>query len=217
MNTQFRVLVLALAFASLAAAGQNAPAQSGVPAPAPAPIPKPLLPYTSCDFPDSLRVVEVDRVDPSVTSRTVETASGTQRIDLLSGVRVLFAYPLTDIFANAAVELLPPDRYAAEKKILLANIAYLESRPHGPMRAEALPVGLHGFEVHGDDYYKLEGSVLGMYLLFDDPAHVVTTIHFLNQEAWQRKFQTIDQYGRLRDNFLRNYTGCIRENQAIDK
>jgi hypothetical protein len=46
---------------------------------------------------------------------------------------------------------------------------------------------------------------------------VATTVYFLNQQSWQRKFQTMDEYGRLRDNFLRNYTGCVRENQALER
>jgi hypothetical protein len=78
-------------------------------------------------------------------------------------------------------------------------------------------VGLHGFEVHGNDLRKLEGSVLGMYVLFDDKAHVATTVYFLNQQAWQRKFQTMDEYGQLRDRFLQRYTGCVRENQALER
>jgi hypothetical protein len=199
------------------AGGAPAQAQTGEAPAAPAPIPKALLPYTTCNFPDSLRVVQVVPLDPGASSRTVQTTAGTQRVEPLAGEHILFAYPLTDFFANVKVELLPPDSYAADKKILLANMAWIESQPHGPSRAQALPVGLHDFEVHGNDRYRLEGSVLGMYLLFDDPAHVAATIQFLNQQSWQRKFQTIDQYGRLRDSFLRNYTGCIRENQAINK
>ena len=226
MKTKFRISIPILALASLAAAAQNttvvvpapAPAQNSAAPGAPsAAIAAPLLPYTTCDFPDALRVVELNPLPPGVTGRPVETARGIEHVDFLSGVRVMFAYPLTDFFANVRVELLPHGSYAAEKKILLANMAYIESQPHGPMRAEALPVGLHGFDVHGNDRYKLQGSVLGMYLLIDDAAHIVATVDFLNQQSWQRKFQTMDQYGRLRDNFLRNYTGCIRQNQAIEK
>lgn len=182
-----------------------------------APIPKALQPYTSCSFPDMLRIVSVDPLRPGVTARTVETGDGMQTVDMVAGERVMFAYPLTDFFANVKVELLPAAEYPQLKRILLENLDYLQSQPGGPRRAEALPAGLHGFEVHGNDRTKLEGGVLGMYLLFDNAAHVVTTVDFLNQQSWQRKFQTIDQYGRLRDGFLKTYTGCVRENQAIEK
>ncbi|HEX4065325.1 MAG TPA: hypothetical protein VHZ09_04820 [Acidobacteriaceae bacterium] len=199
----------------LACMGARSAAQSG--AATNAPVPKALKPYTSCDFPDMLQIVGVDPVAPNTTARTVETASGMQSIDLVAGERVMFAYPMTDFFANVKAELLPADEYPQLKKILIANLDYLDSQPNGPMKAEALPAGLRGFEVYGNDRTKLEGSVLGMYLLFDDPAHVATTIYFLNQHSWQRKFQSIEEYERLRDNFLRTYTGCIRQNQAIER
>jgi hypothetical protein len=178
-------------------------------------IPRALAPYTTCGFPDGLRISQVDPLAPGVTSRTVQTTDGLERIDMEAGERVMFQYPLTDFFANAKAELLPADHYADLKKALIANIMYLEAQPNGPTEARALPVGLHGFEVHGNDRRKLEGNVLGMYLLFDDTAHVATTIYFLNQQSWQRKFQTLDEYERLRDSFLRVYTGCVRENQAL--
>jgi hypothetical protein len=173
--------------------------------------------YTSCYFPDALQVVSVDPLDAGVDSRAVDTADGKQQIDLVAGERVMFAYPFTDFFANVKAEELPADHYAADKATLLANLAYLESQPGGPTEVHSLPGHLHGFEVHGNNRQKLEGGVLGMYLLFDDPAQVATTIYFLNQESWRRKFQTMDQYRQLRDQFLTTYTGCVRENQAIAK
>ena len=182
-----------------------------------APIPKVLRPYTSCSFPDGLRVVSANPLVQGVSSRPVQTAAGTQEIELEAGERVMFQYPLTDFFADAKVELLPAARYAELKQTLLSNLHFLESERGGPTPARALPVGLHGFEVHGNDRQKLEGNVVGMYLLFDDQTHVSTTVYFLNQQSWQRKFQTMDEYGRLRDNFLRNYPGCVRENQALER
>ena len=180
-------------------------------------VPKALAPYTSCVFPDGLRMVSIDPLAPGVQSRSVETSAGMRSVDMVAGERVMFAYPMTDFFANVKTELLPADRYPALKQTLLDNLQFLESEKGGPSPAEALPAGLHGFEVHGNDRRKLEGGVMGMYLMFDDTAHVATTIYFLNQHAWERKFQTIDDYGRLRDNFLRTYTGCVRQNQALGK
>ncbi|MFP5226214.1 MAG: hypothetical protein ACLGXA_01195 [Acidobacteriota bacterium] len=179
--------------------------------------PKVLAPYTSCVFPDGLRVVHADPLAPRALTETVQTASGMQTLNAVAGEQVLFAYPMTDYFANAKAELLPADRYAALKQTLIGNLHLMESQRGGPSPAEALPVGLHGFEVHGNDRRRMEGNVMGMYLLFDDQAHVETTIRFLNQQAWKRKFQSIDEYGRLRDEFLRVYTGCVRQNQALGR
>jgi len=55
-------------------------------------------------------------------------------------------------------------------------------------------VGLHGFEVHGRSA-EARGSMLGMYVLFDDKAHVATDGLFSEPAAWERKFQTMGEYG----------------------
>jgi hypothetical protein len=164
-----------------------------------------------------LRIVGVDPLADGVQSRSVQTMTGMHHVGLVAGERVMFAYPMTDFYANVKAELLPADRYTELKQTLIANLQFLESQPGGPWPAKALPAGLHEFEVHGNDRPKLEGGVVGMYLLFDDQAHVATTIYFLNQHAWQRKFQTMEEYGRLRDNFLRTYTGCVRQNQSLER
>lgn len=180
-------------------------------------VPKALDPYTSCVFPDGLRIVQTSSLGQGPMTRPIQTASGVQNVDLDAGEQVVFSYPLTDDFANAKVELLPAAKYVALKQTLIDNVHFLEHQKGGPTPALALPVGLHGFEVHGNDVRRLDGNVLGMYVLFDDKAHVATTIYFLNQKAWSRKFQTMDEYGRLRDKFLRTYTGCVRENQGLQK
>jgi hypothetical protein len=205
------VVAVAMAMAGLVGAAAAQGAGQG------AAIAKPLVPYTTCSFPDGLRVVGTEPLATGVASRPVETANGTHSIEMEAAEQVTFGYPLTDLFANAKVELLPAARYPEMKRILLANLAFLESERNGPTPARALPVGLHGFEVHGSDLRKLEGKMLGMYVLFDDKMHVATTVYFLNQQAWQRKFQTMDEYGRLRDSFLKGYTGCVRVNQAVER
>jgi hypothetical protein len=71
--------------------------------------------------------------------------------------------------------------------------------------------------VHGNNRQQLQGSVLGMYVIFDDPAHIVATVYFLNQNSWRRKFQSFDEYEQLRDRFLTTYTGCVRNNQGTPR
>lgn len=168
-----------------------------------------LQPYTSCRFADGLQVVDVTPLGPGITSREVDTDSGPREVDLEAGVRVMFAYPNTDFYANVKAELLPAGEYPQLKRYLLENFDHLA---HGNKVNTALRSPLHGFEVHGLDREKLEGGVLGVYLLFDNSGHVVTTIYLLNQEPQARKFQTLSEYGELRDRFLAAYTACIRGN-----
>jgi hypothetical protein len=56
---------------------------------------------------------------------------------------------------------------------------------------------------------------LGLYLAFDDPAHMVTAIYLLDQQPYARKFQTIEEYQQLRDSFLKTCFACIRMDQQL--
>ena len=170
-----------------------------------------LVPYASCQFSDGLQVVETDPLASGITSRDVDTDSGPRRIDMKAGVRVMFAYPDTDFYANVKAELLPAANYPELKQFLLDNLQHLAQ---GNVMNSALHSPMNGFEAHGLDREKLEGGVLGIYLLFDNSAHVVTTIYFLNQEPQNRKFQTIAEYRQLRDRFLVSYSACVRKNQG---
>jgi len=126
----------------------------------------------------------------------------------------MFAYPDTDFFANVKAETIPAAPYAKEKPYLLDNFQHMA---HGNTVNTALQSPLNGFEVHGLDRDKLEGGVLGVYLLFDDARHTVTTIYLLNQQPEARKFKTIEEYRTLRNQFLASYTQCIQNNMAPSK
>jgi hypothetical protein len=129
-------------------------------------------------------------------------------------MRVMFAYPNTDFYANVKAEAIPAAKYAEDKRYLLDNLQHLA---HGITVNTALNSPLNGFEVHGIDRDKLEGGVLGIYLFFDDARHAVTTIYLLNQQPEARKFKTIEEYRTLRDQFLAGYTHCIQSNMASSK
>jgi hypothetical protein len=203
---RWRVAVLASLV--LAAGAASAAAQEAT-------TPKELKPYTSCRFSDDLQILRVDPLAPGVTARTVDTLDGSKQIDLDAGVQIIFGYFFGDSYANVKAEKLPDSKYSDLRKDLLANLQYALAHSPGTSMNKALPENLHKFEAYGEDRDKLEGGVLGMYLLFDNDTHVVATIYLLNQEASLRKFQTIEEYSHLRDRFLEKYTGCIRENQAL--
>jgi hypothetical protein len=169
-----------------------------------------LAPYSSCQFSGGLQIVHIDSLALGITSREVDTDSGPRQIDMQSGLRIMFAYPDTDFYANVKAELLPAANYPQLKQFLIDNFQHLS---HGNTVNTALHSPLNGFEIRGFDREKLEGGVLGIYLLFDEQAHVVTTIYLLNQEPQARKFQSMEEYRKLRNQFLGSYTTCIRNNQ----
>ncbi len=165
--------------------------------------------YVSCTFTDGLQIVQVDPLAPGISSRPVETDKGVRQIDLEAGVRIMFAYPDTDFYANVKAERLPSARFDELRQALLENFNFMA---HGNTINNAIKSPVNGFEVHGLDREKLEGGVLGVYLLFDRADHTVMTIYLLNQDPASRKFQTMDQYRTLRNQFLPAYTACIRAN-----
>jgi len=204
MNRILAAVVLFLLFTLVSGLAAQIPSLTQFP-----PTSGPLHPYTSCKFEDGLQMVRFDNLPPTVRSREVETDTGSRKIDLLDGVRIMFAYPDTDFYANVKVEVLAAGQYVEQKKYLLDNFDHLA---HGNIVNHELHSPLHGLELHGLDREKLEGGVLGIYLFFDDSTHVVTTIYLLNQEPQARKFQTIEEYRSLRDRFLVTYAGCIEHN-----
>ena len=177
-------------------------------------IPPDIKPYTTCRFDDGLEVSDLAPLALSVTTRSVRTLRGMRQIEMTAGERVMFSYPNTDFYANVKVEQLPDKSYLQEKQDLIGEFDYLLSSGNDQERNYALKPKVNGFEIYGLDRTKLEGGVLGLYLFFDDSARMVTTIYLLNQEPSQRKFQTIDEYRKLRDHFLAGFTSCIRQSQT---
>ena len=167
--------------------------------------------YTHCEFSDGLQVVEVNPLARGVTARTVDTASGPKLIKMLSGFRIMFAYPNTDFFANVKAERLPSSEYPRLKQALIENFDYILASASSNRRNESIGPTMNGLEVYGLDRDRLEGGVIGLYLLFNDEKHVATTIYLLNQESSRRKFQTVDQYRSVRDRFLLTYGACIQK------
>lgn len=121
----------------------------------------------------------------------------------------MFAYPEKDFYANVKVEILPEKNYAETRQSLIDNFDYMLNSGDGNTRNYGLKPTLNGLDVRGLDRDKLEGGVLGVYLLLDDISRMVTTIYFLNQEPKDRSFQTLEEYRVQRDRFLAAYLTCV--------
>ena len=173
-------------------------------------LPAELRPYTACKLPGGPDVVEVTPLPAVPMVRTVQTLRGPANIRMLDGVRVMFAYPESDFFANLKAEELPAETYTSQKADLISDFDKTLASDNAAGRNYTLKPTLNGFEIYGLDRTKLEGGVLGIYLFFDDSTHVVTTIYFLNQEPAHRHFSSLAEYARLRDSFLQSFTTCIR-------
>jgi len=171
-----------------------------------------LKPYTSCRFEDDLKVVQVDRLPKGVTFRTVTTSSGEKKVSLADGYRVMVAYPKADFFANIKAEKSNPDDYAKDKETVTEGLKWAIANGKEMESQEPLKVSYNGFEGYAMNRKSLVGNTLGITVLFSDAEHHIITIYFLNENPKKRKFQTIEEWRTLRDNFLNRYTSCVKVN-----
>jgi hypothetical protein len=169
-----------------------------------------LKPYTSCQFEDGLKVVQVDRLPKGVTFRTETTLSGEKKISLADGYRVMVAYPKTDFFANIKAEKSNPDDYAKDKETVIEGLKWAIAHGKEMESQEPIKVSYNGFEGYALNRQSLIGNTLGITVLFSDADHHIITIYFLNQNPKKRKFQTIEEWRTLRDSFLNRYTSCVK-------
>jgi hypothetical protein len=171
-----------------------------------------LKPYASCQFEDGLKVVQVDRLPKGVTFRTENTPSGGKKVSLVDGYRIMVAYPKTDFFANIKAEKSNPDDYAKDKETVTEGLKWAIANGKEMESQEPIKVSFNGFEGYALNRKSLVGNTLGITVLFSDADRHIITIYFLNQNPKKRKFQTIEEWRTLRENFLNRYTSCIRGN-----
>ncbi len=138
----------------------------------------------------------------------MRTLTGTAAVQIDDGRRIRFGFSEQEPYANVDVESIPEADYAKSKTALTDNFEYVLASGDS-LRNYKLKPRLNGFEIQGLDRTKLEGDTLGMYLLFNNPTHTAITIYFLNEQP-PKHIQTMQQYAAQRDQFLQNYTACVR-------
>jgi len=174
-----------------------------------------LKPYTTCQFEDGLKVVQVDRLPKDVTFRTENTSSGEKQMSLADGYRVMVAYPKTDFFANIKAEKSNPAKYATDKEIAIEGLKWAITTSKEMESREPMKLSYNGYEGYAINRNALVGNTLGISVLFSDADHHIITIYFLNQNPKKRKFQTIEEWRTLRDNFLKRYTTCAKSISSV--
>ena len=201
--SQLAIFALALLISSLIVCAQSASTDL-------------LKSYTTCKIPGNLKIKEVTRRTVTDNYREVTTDKGKQKVSVVDGYRVMFAYPdLTYYFANVKIEQSTPDSYAADKEVLVNQLKHYSSiKEAHPMIFEDKTM-LNGFEHYGMDRDKIDvGDQVGIHVLFYDPAQLVVTIYFLNQSKAvflnNRRYEDIKQYRELRDDFLNSYSECLK-------
>ena len=197
------ILVLALSLSWLEVRDQPASTDS-------------LKPYTACKVPGDLKIKEVTRRTADDNYREVTTGDGKKKVSVVDGYRVMFGYPdLPYYFANVKIEQSDPARYLQDKEILINEKKHLAASKQSTAMVFTDKRLFNGLEDYGLDREKIDvGGQVAIHVLFYDPAHLVVTIYFLNQSkaafANNRRFETVEQFRELRDDFLTHYSECLK-------
>jgi hypothetical protein len=185
--------VLSFAFAAAAQAGPN------------------LEPYAACDgLADDIRIKrKAPRPAEEPPWREVTVKGATRRISVVDGIRVVYAAPGGNPFADLKAEASDPARYPEDKRELKAMFE-AAARSEGPGAYKTL----EGRGYTGQEVVKpaIEGSTLAITQLFFDADKVVVSIYFPNVPALGRSFASHAQFVALRAKFVRNYLDCIGRN-----
>ena len=172
--------------------------------------------FTACDLHDGLRIVQVDRLPKKTKSRTVKTSSGDRKISLADGYRVMVAYnEHRDWFANIKAEKSVAGEYERDKQNAIDNLKWAVSVGTEMETPEPVKVSFGEFEGYGSSRRTLVGNMLGIYVLFSDVDATITTFYFINQNSNRKRFQTIEEWRALRDEFLKTYTTCAKNNRSV--
>jgi len=183
----------------------------------------PLKPYTKCEWPGDLKIKEVTRRDPKSKQkyREVTTDKGAERVSVLDGYRVMFAYrDLLYFFANVKVELSDPQSYEEDKRKVIADLKRAASTERVSKVIYSDKTILNRFEHYCVDRDVIDvGGTIGIHVLLYDPKHLTITAYLLNQDDkdrfrslfGKRRFHNIDEYRALRDDFLNHYSECLKQ------
>jgi hypothetical protein len=173
-----------------------------------------LKPFTTCELDGGLKIVQVDRLPKNVKSRTVKTSKGDQKISLADGYRVMVAYnDDRDWFANIKAEKSFTADYEQDKERVIDNLKWAGTTNKDLESQEPVKVSFGEYEGFGTGKRTLTGNMLGIYVLFSDADRTITTFYFINQNAKKKRFQTIEEWRTLRDEFLTTYTACLKNNR----
>ena len=174
-----------------------------------------LKPFTSCELDSGLKIVQVDRLPKDVKSRTVETSNGEKKISLADGYRVMVAYnDHRDWFANIKAEKSVTADYEKDKELVIENLKWAASTSKELESQEPVKVSFGDYEGYGTSKKTLTGNMLGIYVLFSDADRTITTFYFINQNSKRKRFQTIEEWRVVRDEFLKTYTTCLKNKRS---
>ena len=153
--------------------------------------------YIPLSFSDGLLWDDVAQSNKDTDFRIIQTLKGEERVSMIDGFRIMYKYPDTEYFSKMHVEQSKKEEYEKDKIKVINELNFIGKR---------LDVNQENY--NGYTYYYLGNSDLnvspvGMAIVFFPEDQIITTIYFLNQKPEDRKFQTIEEFNLLKDNFIK--------------
>ena len=167
-----------------------------------------LAAYARCQFTGRLAASSIDRAPDLPMARPVETASGTKRVSVADGYRLMLAFPDLDPFVNLKIERSIDGRYASDKQTVLDQMQHMATNSHGTVVKLERHVE-RGIDIAALNNPSLAGSIISFYSLFNDKKGVILTAHILNQLPERRSFQNMEQYRVQRDRLVGDLVSCL--------
>jgi hypothetical protein len=167
--------------------------------------------YLSFSNPSNLTATQPDRLPVTAEKiRKLKTDSGEVAVTRIDGYRVLYNNDKKTPFINLKVELSNKESYANDQKALIRNLKYLNSHSIGMETKELIELEINGYKVSGFSRASIEtASTLGTFVMF--PGKGVTVyFYFNNLKPGFRHFESVEEYKKLRDKFMQEYTMYLK-------
>jgi len=149
---------------------------------------------------DGLEWDDANQREKGTDYRIILTLNGEEKISVVEGFRVMYKYENSEHFVKMHVEQSKSDEYENDKSKL---INFIYQRLNNEIVVQHLTYNNYEYYYRGTNNLPYS-PIIGMAIVFYPEEQIIITIYFLNQEAEDRPFQTIEEYNLLKDNFIKN-------------
>ena len=138
--------------------------------------------------------------------RVIPTDSGQVEVSRIDGYRILYNNEKHVPFVNMKVERSKKDSYKADQNKLIDNLNYLNAHSEGMETKDLIVLEFNGYKIYGSSRNAIQqGSTLGTFIMF--PGNDITVyFYFNNLKPEYRNFESLEDYKKQRDNFMKEYT-----------
>ena len=157
-----------------------------------------------------------------------------EKVSVQQGYRAMYAYPNTHYFSNTKIEQSVSGQYQNDKKIVIDAIkheynrkkerlnAYMKKKPDLKAKIDPLKAKNKDYMELEENNYKgyeyisyvenvigLSGNTISQIHIFVPEKEIIITAYLLNQE--KAKFSTIDEFLKLRRDFIESYIDFLSD------